>query len=163
MQTRFREPQRASAERQTRRNDRGRRVLPSGRRRKGLGGTWKAWLSEFRSSPSTRFTHSTVPYRLLDGSLIANDWNALTSGTIAHPINIFEDGTPVPPSVVHEVWTGTTPSGTYSGNSCSNWTNDTMSGSTADVGLTNQVGTGWTDIYRQFCNRTTLHVYCFEQ
>ena len=72
-----------------------------------LGGTWRAWLSDNASSPSTRFVHSTVPYRLLDGSLVANNWNSLTSGTIAHPIDIFEDGTPVPPSVVHEVWTGT--------------------------------------------------------
>src|SRR5262249_60032996 len=63
---------------------------------KRLGGTWKAWISDTTSSPSTRFTQATVPYRLLDGSTIANNWMALVSGTLQHSINIQEDGTTPP-------------------------------------------------------------------
>ena len=32
------------------------------------------------------------PYRLLDGTLVANDWNDLTSGAIANAINVSESG-----------------------------------------------------------------------
>lgn len=128
-----------------------------------LGGIWKAWLSDTSSSPSARFTHATVPYRLLDGSTIAADWTALTSGALAHAINVFEDGTAVQAGVILEVWTGTTVSGTYSGNACANWTNDTATPPIADVGLSNQTNAGWTHQYQQYCNRTTIHVYCFEQ
>jgi hypothetical protein len=130
---------------------------------KRLGGTWKAWISDTSSSPSTRFVKATVPYRLLDGSTIANNWTALASGTLQHSINIQEDGTPLPAAAVWEVWTATTPSGVYSGDACANWTNDTANPPTADVGVTSVTNAGWTDIYQQFCDRTTLHVYCFEQ
>jgi hypothetical protein len=128
-----------------------------------LGGTWKAWLSDTSGSPSTRFTQATVPYRLLDGSTIASNWTSLTSGTLMHVINVYEDGTPVAAGVTHEVWTGTTPTGTYSGNACANWTNDTAMAPNADIGLSNQTSASWTRIYMQFCDRTTLHLICFEQ
>jgi hypothetical protein len=129
-----------------------------------LGGSWKVWLSESdpMTSPSVRFTHATVPYRLLNGNIVANNWAALTSGTLAHAINVTEDGLPLGTGS-YEVWTGTTITGTYSGNACANWTNATASLPNADVGVTNQTGAGWTRVYRQFCNRTTVHVYCFEQ
>jgi hypothetical protein len=45
------------------------------------------------SSPSVRFTRSAVPYRLIDGTLIANDWADLTDGTIAHDLDLTEIGT----------------------------------------------------------------------
>jgi hypothetical protein len=129
-----------------------------------LGGTWKVWLSESdpMTAPSVRFTHATVPYRLLDGNVVANNWTSLTSGTLAHAINVTEDGLPVESGSL-EVWTGTTAAGTYSGNACANWTNATANLPNADVGVTNQTGAGWTKVYLQFCNRTTIHVYCFEQ
>ncbi|TSC66687.1 MAG: hypothetical protein CEO21_126, partial [Microgenomates group bacterium Gr01-1014_80] len=56
----------------------------------GRGGTWKAWLSDSATSVSSRFTHATVSYKLLNGTTIANDWNNLTSGTILAPINLTE-------------------------------------------------------------------------
>ena len=48
----------------------------------GLSGTYKAWLSDTTGSPATRFAQASVPYRLVDGTTIANDWNDLTDGTI---------------------------------------------------------------------------------
>jgi hypothetical protein len=130
---------------------------------KALGGTWRAWISDTTTSPSTRFTRASVPYRLLDGSTIAANWTGLTSGTLQHAINVHEDGTPVAPAQVYEVWTGTRTNGTYSGNACANWTNDTNVAPTGDVGVTSVANAGWTNIYQQFCDRTTIRVYCFEQ
>jgi len=104
-----------------------------------------------------------VPYRLLSGVTVANDWIGLTSGTLLHAIDVFEDGTSPEAGVVLEVWTATTVAGLYSGNSCANWTNDTGNPPNADIGVTNQTGMGWTQVYLQFCNRTTHRIYCFEQ
>jgi len=129
----------------------------------GLGGQWKAWISDTTTSPAARFTHATVPYRLLGGVAIANDWIGLTSGTLLHAIDVFEDGTSPEAGVVLEVWTGTNVNGLYSGKSCANWTNDTASPPNADVGVTSQTNAGWTSVYQQFCDRTTHRVYCFEQ
>jgi hypothetical protein len=127
-----------------------------------LGGTWKAWLSDTKSQPSTRFTKSTVPYRLLDGNVVANNWTSLLSGTLAHAINVSETGIAFTNGSV-EVWTGTTTTGIYSGNSCADWTNDTQNPPNAEVGVSSQTNFGWTQAFVQFCNRTTIHLYCFEQ
>lgn len=53
----------------------------------GLSGTFRAWLSNATDSPSTRFTQSTGPYKLVDGTQIADNWTDLTDGTIDNPIN----------------------------------------------------------------------------
>ena len=53
----------------------------------GLSGTFRAWLSNATDSPSTRFTQSTVPYKLVDGTQIADNWTDLTDGAIDNPIN----------------------------------------------------------------------------
>jgi hypothetical protein len=127
-----------------------------------LGGTWKAWLSDPTTSAAARLTHATVPYVLLDGNTVAANWSALTSGTLAHAINVSEDGT-VHTSNVLEVWTGTTLAGAYSGRSCSAWTSNAPGSTTADVGLSNQINGNWTNRYQQYCDRTNVHLYCFEQ
>ena len=124
-----------------------------------LGGSWKAWLSDSTTSASARLTHASVPYVLLDGAQIAANWNALTSGTLAHSINVSEDG------AVHsnlEVWTGTTAAGAYSGHACSGWTS-VSSSITGDVGRTNETNGDWSDIFQQECSRAKVHLYCVEQ
>src|SRR5208337_2765818 len=65
----------------------------------GLGGKWMAWVSTSTSSPKTRFVHSSVPWQLLDGTVIANDWSDLTSGSLEHNIDRDENDVPV-------VWNG---------------------------------------------------------
>ena len=50
-----------------------------------------AWLSDSTASPSTRFTRSSVPYVLPDGTtVVANNWADLTHGTLQFPINLAE-------------------------------------------------------------------------
>ncbi len=58
----------------------------------GLDGTYKAWLSDATGSPSTRFRRSSVPYTLVDGVVIANDWDDLVDGTLLSPINVTDKG-----------------------------------------------------------------------
>ena len=61
----------------------------------GLPGTYLAWLSDGSASPATRFlTQSAGPYRLVNGTTIADDWADLTSGDLDAPINITETGDP---------------------------------------------------------------------
>ena len=145
-----------------------------------LLGTYKAWISgnELASSPSARFTHSTVPYRLLDGSVVADDWADLTDGTLQHAINLSEirskisffaltftlaDGTP---GLFHSISTTC-----YTGNNCNcdNWTNDQSSGTPTPgsaVGQTYAVDEKWTDYsFGNDCGDGPdgPSLYCFEQ
>jgi hypothetical protein len=62
----------------------------------GLTGTFKAWLSDTSTTAGSRFTHPTLPYILRDGTLIANDWTDLTDGSIAHAIDLDENGAAAP-------------------------------------------------------------------
>ena len=55
-------------------------------------GTYFAWLSDGTQSPDTRFTKSSHPYVLADGTRIADDYADLTDGSILHPINVEASG-----------------------------------------------------------------------
>ncbi len=69
----------------------------------------------------------------------------------------------VPLGEVLEVWTGTTPSGFAGGNSCLDWQNGSPQIGYGVVGLTDVTDGRWSDAYDQFCDRTDVHLYCFEQ
>ena len=62
-----------------------------------------------------------------------------------------------------EVWTGTTPFGSYEGSSCANWTNGSGSMPYAAVGNSGHTAGSWSDVFDQFCDRTNVRLYCFEQ
>lgn len=141
-----------------------------------LGGTWRAWLSDSSQSPSNRFIQSSGPYRLLNGTTIANSWSDLTDGILAAPINISELGT-TPPNTVDicgiglggsNVYTGTTAQGTLfnPGNPfiCNNWSTSSSS-VWADFGATVRTNTEWSNIcYAGSANCSQFaRLYCFEQ
>jgi hypothetical protein len=132
----------------------------------GLGGSWMAWISDSQSSPSVRFTPAQVAYRLVDGTTVAADWTALTSGTLAHAIDHDEHAQPV---INQEVWTATQSDGAHMTNmglltasDCQDFAWNANDMTTAAVGFTSRVDPGWTGIYQQFCYRTA-RLYCFEQ
>lgn len=127
----------------------------------GLGGTFRAWLSDETSSPATRFVQAVVPYRLVNGATVADDFVDLTDGTLAHAIDADVSGTTI--TSVTEVWTGTTTAGLREGNDCMSWTNVTSAMPFGVVGVLDRTDSGWTEIYYQFCDRTDPRVYCFEQ
>jgi hypothetical protein len=126
----------------------------------GLGGVWMAWVSDNGSSPAARFTRAAVPYRLIDGTLIAANWTGLTSGSLAHAISNDEHGTLV---LNWEVWTATTAGGTLAADGCNSFTSSTQAAKPAQVGLNDQIDSTWSNRYAQFCDRTNPRIYCIEQ
>ena len=129
----------------------------------GLPGTYMAWLSDSTASPSTRFTHSLVPYVLPgNGSVVANDWADLTDGTLAASIINTEFGSPLLGDE-GRVWTGTNADGTYAGafSDCSGWT--TVIAASGVYGFaTNTLSWSFYGT-PDFCSDGTPHLYCFQQ
>lgn len=125
-----------------------------------LGGTWRAWVSATGNTPNTRFTKSTVPYRLLNGTLVANDWDDLTDGSLAHGIDRDEKNAVVTNT---EVWTATSTGGNFTSGGCNGFTSAANGSPTAAQGLSDENDGDWTNTYVQFCDRTTPRIYCFEQ
>ena len=65
-------------------------------------------ISDSKTSVATRLSHSTGSYKLVDGTIIANNWNDLIDGTIQNPIDKDESGNQVSNG---EVWTNTRSNG----------------------------------------------------
>ncbi|MCB1581059.1 MAG: hypothetical protein H6859_10865 [Rhodospirillales bacterium] len=126
----------------------------------GLGGTYKAWISDSNglTAPSASFTQASIPYRLVNGRRIADDWADLINAANPTTITIDETGAL---QVNKKVWTNVHTNGNQinlSGN-CSDW------GSTAGSAYN---GESWRlDSYWSYSNATAcstaLHLYCFEQ
>ncbi len=126
-----------------------------------LSGTWKAWLSDSITSASDRLIHATVPYKLLNGTSVANNWADLTDGSLLTKINITELGTQ---TVDAPAWTNTKFDGTKKytslASTCYDWT--TRSSYTASQGVDFSTSSSWTDYGGADCfNLDSL--YCFEQ
>jgi hypothetical protein len=144
-----------------------------------LTGTYMAWLSTATESPSTRFTQDNVPYRLVDGTVIANSWADLTDGALNTPLELDELGNPGPTANITGcdpdlAWSGTDIDGTVlaedgnmnpltSANRCEEWTVTTADGLWGRFGA--QTG-NWT----AYCNgngggscQLATALYCFEQ
>lgn len=134
-----------------------------------LGGNWKAWLSDSSVSASSRMTHSSVPYKLLNGTVIADSWSDLTSlkpdgSFLKHAIDVTELGTNYYPLV----WTNTQPDGSITESNsiftCVDW-QQSYGGLTAYVGapgINDFLGQKWTSYFRQDCYKPAA-LYCFEQ
>lgn len=123
----------------------------------GIGGTWKAWLSDSTTSASLRLHHATVPYKLVNGTIIANNWTDLTDGSIQNKINIDENGNAK--SSTNYVLTGTNTDGSSTRKNCSSWTTTT---SIATEGRSNSSSASWTNDGNYNCTYKDF-LYCFEQ
>jgi hypothetical protein len=137
----------------------------------GLRGTYRAWLSDRTGSPSTRFLRGGGPFLLVDGSLVAESWDVLTSGTLRHAIDLDESGGPPPPNPGHTcgwaefismAFTGTSPDGSPlpGDGTCSNWSDPNAIGPTCGLVSSQSqwslVGSGGP------CTQSAA-IYCFEQ
>jgi hypothetical protein len=128
-----------------------------------LSGTFLAWLSDDESSPSTRFVHAPFPYVLLDGTVVAANWESLTGQRLEHHIDVTELG--VEAVGLGTVWTRTLPNGTAAsfglGPDCGGWRR-----SDPNAFGTNGQHQGnlalWSFIGASSCN-ARLRLYCFEQ
>jgi len=88
----------------------------------GLPGSYKAWLSDSTSSPSSRFVPSTGPYQLVTGTTIAANFTDLTDGPLLAPITVTETGGGFGSS--ERVWTHSLSNGNAGadpGAHCANW------------------------------------------
>jgi hypothetical protein len=127
----------------------------------GLGGEWKAWLSDASSSASARLTHANVPYVRIDNQTVANNWADLTDGILSNKINVTETGD------IREnfVWTNTAPNGERVNESrfstCVNWTNASSKRWTM-TGHSGSKDPRWTKYVNYFCYQG-MNLYCFEQ
>jgi len=142
-----------------------------------LPGTYRAWISDATSSPSSRFTRSG-PYRLVDGTLVANDWAELTGGKLQHAIDMTESGGAPPAGSGDYCGGGTQPFGAWTGtgNDGLRTTHDSCAGFTSSsFTLTSQVAFGdpkktnmqWTtgnclNAGVTYCAKQAA-LYCFEQ
>jgi hypothetical protein len=139
----------------------------------GIGSSYAAWLSDSTESPATRFIQNHGPYQLVDGTIVANNWADLASGSLRHPIDLTEMGTmpafksTAPCSESFPVWTNTRPNGSTfdSGLDCGDWL-DPM-GRNAALGDSQSTTAGWTQSCSFFMSRVvcedTAGLYCFEQ
>jgi hypothetical protein len=128
----------------------------------GLTGTYKAWLSDSASSPSTRFTNTanTGPYQLVGGTQIAANWAALTDGGIDSHIDRTESGG-LPPDDL--VWTKTTTAGTLweQNTTCNEWLS---TGALLSAGGdTTRLDEAWTEGFGGSLCSNSYPLYCFEQ
>ncbi len=123
----------------------------------GLQGEFRAWLSTISSPVSDRVTHATGPYVLVNGAIVANDWDDLVDGSILEPINLDATGT----LQAGEVWTGTLATGaSFPGDDCASFTTGTTG--VALCGATDLTTSKWTENITPACS-TELGLYCIEQ
>ena len=127
----------------------------------GLGGTYQAWLSDDTNSPSSRFVHSTGPYRLVNGTTIAANFADLTDGTLLASIKVTETGVTLafPDDLA---WTNTRFDGARDDDNqtCANWTShsDLLLGGSGRA----RRDSAWTDGGFGECS-SAFHLYCFQQ
>jgi cysteine-rich repeat protein len=128
-----------------------------------LGGVWMAWLSDDDAGPADRFTTKggSMPYVLVDGVQIADDWADLVDGDLDGPIHRTETGAMSGGSI--QVWTNTDIAGNPSSidKFCADWS-DPGGGASGDFGDRTVQDGNWTKKGSGGCN-TACHLYCFEQ
>jgi len=127
----------------------------------GLPGTYKAWLSDDTTSAASRLNHSLGPYKLVDSTVVANNWADLIDGNVFAPIKLTASGEQ--PKSDYS-WTNTTVNGSIAGNSCSNWTNRFCAfGTFGLIGNITENNNDWTDWQVVGCCQIKVGFYCFEQ
>lgn len=146
--------------------------------------TWRAYVSS--SAVDARDRIGTGPWYDAQGVLVATDVAALLAGGIAHERALDEHGAAVPNGITapgmneHDILTGSTPGGTFSGDACADWTSsssvDRATVGHCDASFTEGGGTSpvspsdhWSSAHTsQGCDAASLdatgstgRVYCF--
>lgn len=120
------------------------------------GRTFRAWLSDGSITPAMRLAKGTKPYVLGNGTLVANDWNDLTDGTLRNNgINRDELGQ----GADNFAWTGVLTNGAAAAMNCGGWNVNSGGGLRGNVGGDQN---GWTASQNAACTMAN-HLYCFEE
>jgi len=122
--------------------------------------TFRAWLSTPSMAASDRLVHSRGRYTLVNGLVVAQNWDALTSGTLQHPITVDEhsqtkDG---------YVWTGTLGNGAPALGSefCGEWEVNMGFPISGGVGRAVETSSLWSFFDHDGCSSNN-RIYCVEQ
>lgn len=135
----------------------------------GLAGTFKAWLSDANSSPSTRFSKSTVPYQMVGGVELAASWDELVGQGPNVAIDVDQNGQTIADAMMNAlVWSNTGRDGrpeNYGKASayCQGWTSTALE-EQAVVGWLTKRGEvdDWTFAVVTPCS-ASARLYCFQQ
>ena len=130
---------------------------------KSLPGTYKAWISDQATDASSRLSHSSLPYRNIDNSIVADNWTDLTNGGLSGPFRT-ENGQ-VLPGGGSFVWTNTQPNGNkIPSSNCNNWTSNSNASSfyAGDAGVAVYNQSFWTQAATRNCD-IPARLYCLEQ
>jgi len=143
-------------------------------REENLPGTFKAWLSDSTTNAADRLSHSVVPYALVNGAVVASNWQDLTDGSgLNRAISMSEGGYDWYgvcaqcfwlPGGCGSVWTATAPDGTQERGTCDDWTGQGNFGGTGIYCL--ESDTSWTR-YPAFNTSVDCYhsrsLYCLQQ
>jgi hypothetical protein len=128
----------------------------------GLGGTWRAWLSDSSTSAKDNIgCSSSKSYQRLDGQGIAESCSDLTDGSLQNSIYLTENLTS---GLQVFVWTGTRSSGQATSNHCLDWASSSRA-RRGTIGYIYTTSSLWTDLFSGRCNGSTVGsaaLYCFE-
>ncbi len=121
--------------------------------------SFRAWLSDSSVAAADRIKHSKGRYVLVNGLVVAADWDALISGSLQNPINVDEYSQT---SQGSRVWTGTLANGQPALGStfCNDWGSD---GGThfGGSGIRNMTDELWSFLEHGGCGSIAV-LYCFE-
>lgn len=124
---------------------------------------FKAWLSDSQTAAKERLYHARGRYELINGLLVADNWDALVAGNLINPINVTEKSE----TFNTGVFTSTTPDGSIAAGAdhCADWTAQELA-NRAFWGASSEISTDWTiadsPVNPQECGDHRA-LYCFEQ
>lgn len=122
--------------------------------------TFKAWLSTPNMSAADRLLHSRGRYVMVNGLVVAQNWDALTSGTLDNPIMVDEKSQ----TQDSPVWTGTLASGQPAPGSefCNGWDDEAAVFLFGGAGLSMNTDAAWSFLEHGGC-ASEAPIYCIEQ
>jgi hypothetical protein len=126
-----------------------------------LGGTWRAYIID-PDNDLSRHTQGNRAIVLVDGTLVADDWDDLTDGSIQAPIDLDEEGQPR----TGNAWTGFYEVGGADDNWCDSWTSNAGGCLGTDVcgaaGESDMTDSHWDGFFIFNCS-DQFRLYCVEQ
>ncbi len=121
--------------------------------------TFRAWLSTPTMPAAQRLIHSRGRYKLVNGLVVAANWEALTTAPLQNAIMVDE----LSQTQDYVAWTGTLASGQAApGGSCGDWDDDSGKTLFGGSGITTSVDADWSFFEGVECG-VDLHLYCVEQ
>ena len=120
--------------------------------------TYRAWLSDSNTAAADRLVHSRGRYILVNGLVVAQDWDALLSGTLENPINVTEASEVAGGGA----WTGTFPNGqpAFGASFCEDWDGGDPF-ELGGAGVCSQTDAFWSFLEQDACG-SYGSLYCFE-